>query len=66
MGNEAIEDVLSQAAAILGNQDAGYDGPGLGKSHCPKLNMIEEKRASDNESKFYSFLMCRIWIYSQK
>ena len=31
LGNEAIEDVLSQAAAILGNQDAGYDGPGLGK-----------------------------------
>ena len=33
MGNEAIEDVLSQAAAILGNQDDGYDGPGLGKVH---------------------------------
>ena len=27
------------------------------QSHCPKLNMI---RASDNEGKFHSFLMCRI------
>ena len=27
---------------------------------------LKKKRASDNEGKFHSFLMCRIWIYSQK
>ena len=36
------------------------------KAHCPKLHMIEENRASDNKCKLHSFLMCRIWIYSQK
>ena len=27
---------------------------------------LKKNRASDNEGKFHSFLMCRIWIYSQK
>ena len=26
---------------------------------------LKKNRASDNEGKFHSFLMCRIWIYSQ-
>ena len=27
---------------------------------------LKKNRDSDNEGKFHSFLMCRIWIYSQK
>ena len=34
-------------------------------ANCPKLNMIEKNRATDNAGKFHSFFMCRIWIYSQ-
>jgi len=45
LGNEAIEDVLSQAAAILGDQDAGYDGPGLAsKPAARKKTIIEVNR----------------------
>ena len=39
---------------------------GQSPSHCPKRNMIEKNKASDNEGKFHSFLKCRIWIYSQE
>ena len=27
---------------------------------------LKKNRASDNEGKFHSFFMCRIWIYSEK
>ena len=33
--------------------------------HVQKSLWLKKNRASDNEGKFHSILMCRIWIYSQ-
>ena len=33
---------------------------------CTKSIWLKKNRASDNEGKFHSFLMCRMGIYNQK
>ena len=73
LGSAGVKYVSRKNAAILNSKTKNAASKrlsphcGAGVSYIVRNSIwLKKNRASDNEGKFHSFLMCRIWIYSQK